>query len=74
MRAMIFEIIGIIMIILSIFVIVKEHAEFLLVILIAGGVGYALGSIVSDGWAIFGAILGVLIGWSAIKDRLRLID
>ena len=69
MRAMIFEIIGIIMIILSIFVIVKEHAEFLLVILIAGGVGYALGSIASSGWAIFGAILGVLIGLIGAKEN-----
>ena len=73
MRA-IFLLFGIMMIISLIYFLLVEHPEVLVGILIAGGVGYALGSIVSDGWAIFGAILGVLIGWSAIKDRLRLID
>ena len=59
-----------IMIILFIYLILVELPEVLVAILIAGGIGYALGSIASSGWAIFGAILGVLIGWTAIKDRL----
>ena len=59
-----------IMIILFIYLILVELPEVLVAILIAGGIGYALGSIASCGWAIFGAILGGLIGWTAIKDRL----
>lgn len=38
-------------------------------LLVTGGIGYALGSIASNGWAIFGTILGLLIGFAAISKR-----
>ncbi len=30
--------------------------------LVTGGIGYALGNLISSGWAIYGAILGALFG------------
>ncbi len=40
-------------------------AETLIAILILGGVFYAIGSFFSEGWSIFGAILGGLLGFAA---------
>ena len=41
----------------------------LICLLSAGGVGYAIGSwLGGGGWAIFGAILGSLIGLAAAKE------
>ena len=37
--------------------------------LIGGGIGFAIGPAAGSGWAIFGAILGGLIGIAAIESN-----
>lgn len=37
--------------------------------LIGGGVGFAIGTVGGTGWAIFGAILGGLIGVAAVTEH-----
>lgn len=37
----------------------------LIAAMIAGGIGFAIGNMIGAGWAIFGAILGGLIGIAA---------
>jgi len=39
----------------------------IIIALIGGGIGYALGSLANIGWGIFGAVLGALIGISVKK-------
>jgi hypothetical protein len=36
--------------------------------LIGGGIGFALGNLASQGWAIFGAVLGVLMAIAAKNE------
>ncbi|MBV5340708.1 MAG: hypothetical protein J0665_14325 [Deltaproteobacteria bacterium] len=42
----------------------------IIITLIGGGAGYALGSLANIGWGIFGAVLGALIS-VAIEKRIR---
>lgn len=42
----------------------------IIIALIGGGIGYALGSLANIGWGIFGAVLGALIGIS-VKKRIQ---
>lgn len=41
----------------------------LIVLMASGGVGFGAGSILGIGWAIFGAILGALLGLYYIKHN-----
>jgi len=43
----------------------------LITVLILGGLGVALGSIASDGWAIYGGLIGGLIGISIMVNRSK---
>lgn len=49
-------------IIISILILASVGISGIIGMMILGGVGFAIGSSVSEGWAIFGAILGGLIG------------
>ncbi len=56
---------GIIVGVIVLFIIIGLMGEMglggIIVALIGGGIGFALGNLASQGWSIFGAVLGVLI-------------
>lgn len=43
----------------------------LIAMLIVGGIGFAIGGMAGQGWAVFGAILGGLMGISTIVSDRR---
>lgn len=43
-------------------VLLIQFSGIAVILLVGGGIGYAVGSAASDGWAFFGAILGAFIG------------
>ena len=45
-----------------------SHPATLFAILILGGIGYALGSIVPSDWSIFGAFVGAVIGLNVTNE------
>jgi hypothetical protein len=54
--------IGFVIILLAIGMLAQVGLKNVIVALITGGIGFALGDLAGTGWAIFGAILGALIG------------
>lgn len=46
----------------------KIRLRHLIAALVTGGIGYAVGNLASSGWAVFGAILGALIGVAAASQ------
>lgn len=54
--------IGFFVILLAIGMLAQVGIKNVIIALITGGIGFALGDLAGTGWAIFGAILGALIG------------
>jgi membrane protein DedA with SNARE-associated domain len=54
--------IGFVVILLAIGMLAQVGVKNVIVALITGGIGFALGDLAGTGWAIFGAILGALVG------------
>ena len=48
--------------------------KLLIVVLIFGGIGYAIGDHYSDGWAWFGVVLGGLIAVEVKENFYRVVD
>ena len=59
---------GIIVLLVALFVLMA-CAPILIISMIFGGVGYWLGHFFSDGWALFGSILGGLIGLAVAAQQ-----
>ncbi len=43
--------------------------DVVIAMVVAGGIGFAIGNFAGFGWGVFGAILGGLIGISAAKHK-----
>ena len=59
---------GIIFVLIALILLICS-APIMIVGLIFGGVGYWLGHFGGDGWAIFGSVLGGLIGLAAATQQ-----
>ena len=59
---------GIIVVLIALIILIA-YTPILIAGMIVGGIGYWLGHFFSDGWAIFGSILGVLMGLAAVTQQ-----